>query len=231
MNAERWEALVHRHAALAVERQLALADRLGDFEWEVDFDAGTFSAGNEGQAPAMLFGMQVIATHLDSTNHWCWAWADVPEATRTFPAAVTRAARALRALGVVEELDLLTTPVLELDEDARVRLALVAAGASKALAFFRVPVPGGSVYVLLEGEVEEPALHVVHHVAERFPKVLEHVSMVDERVGFVHYLRSHGLRVREEPGAVVGLGPAGERLRARFDPSSRFVGVDLDLLA
>ncbi|RZJ94684.1 MAG: hypothetical protein EOO60_02490 [Hymenobacter sp.] len=149
--------LYTRHAALSLEKQLALGHVIGTRNFAFDADAGTLSFGND-----LHFPMQLLGTVSRQSNTWLWAWAS-PQPPSP---ALLQAARQVRTLGEhleVEELaeesvDLVTLAIAELeaaDPDFAPEpldghyLAMLATGVCQASAYYGADYGRGIAYVLL----------------------------------------------------------------------------------
>jgi hypothetical protein len=220
-----------RHAALALEKQLALGRIIGTRSFSFDADAGTLSFG-EG----LKFPMQLLGTVSRQSNTWRWAWAKAQPARP----ALLQAAHQLHALGerlaidelVEEEFDLITPTVAEiaLAEDPEFAptpldghyLAMLAAGVCQASAYYGADYGTGIAYVLLpqvpavEAQVSaEPA-----KMASVFTKLLQLPHVFDHRAAFAYYLQAKGYSLKQD-GAQVQGQKNGRQLIATFDATTR----------
>lgn len=200
--------LYARHAALSLEKQLALGHVIGTRSFAFDADAGTLSFGD-----GLQFPMQVLGTVSRQSNSWLWAWAS----PQPVSPALLRAAHQLRTLGQrlgLEELeeegfDLVTPAVAGLaaasgpdyapDPLDGHYLAMLAAGVCQASAYYGADYGRGIAYVLLpqvpaiEARLsDEPA-----RMAAVFTQLLRLPYVLDHRVALGTYLQQKGYAVAE----------------------------------
>ncbi len=195
--------LLHVHAAAAFDRQLRLADHVGEAEWELDLEAGrlVYAAPHRPSFRVHVLGLEAPG------EGWLWAWH---ASARRWPDSLLESAHRMRALGEETHALPLTTPRLPEGEVDGLALAMVASGACRASGFFRCDVPSGVLYCLLA----EPALPPLEQLPawrarDVFPQVLECVSLQHPALAFLSYLRALGLRTEQHGSLVRGTGPAG----------------------
>lgn len=208
-----FDQLFAQHAATAFARQLALADLIGDRDWQLDITAGKATFGDDLQFPIQLLGTE---SELDGT--WLWAWAN--EASG-LPPQVLQLAAAMRAFGSEHEVAELTEPTFPLDRMDGTRLALLASGLT-GRGYYRGPYDGGAVFFHLENVPETPvrperALTVLAQIIQAFP--------VDHHTLVVAFLTQQGWRVGDEPALVTGRHPDGSDLRITFDELGRIADM------
>ncbi|WP_376768412.1 DUF6882 domain-containing protein [Paenibacillus planticolens] len=54
---------------MALEKQLAINDSIGNLDWNVDMSAGTATFGNE-----LTFPIQMLGSVSHQSNTWLWAY-------------------------------------------------------------------------------------------------------------------------------------------------------------
>lgn len=65
------QELLERYGGIALEKQLAISDRIAELDWNVDMSAGTATFGNDLTLPIQMLGS---VSH--QSNTWLWAWAN-----------------------------------------------------------------------------------------------------------------------------------------------------------
>jgi hypothetical protein len=205
-----FEQLYAKYFGAALARQHALADLIGDNDWNLSLDTGTLSFG-----PDLAFPAQLLGTESEHSGTWLWAWAN----ERIEPApGMLDAALKLRAYGERHNVPELTTPHQTLDDVDGFKLAMVGVGLCGADACYRGPYDGGAVLVLMTGTPLAGPL--------RTPK-LRRMSIITEisRVGFANpkaaiqaYLEQEGEPVKSHPNDAFEI-PGGPTLR--FDAQGR----------
>ena len=82
-----FEQLLADHAVAALDRQLHLADVIGDRRWAVDLKAGTLTFGDD-----LPFRAQLLGTQSDETDTFSRAWDHPSRPAHTNLAETVRAA-------------------------------------------------------------------------------------------------------------------------------------------
>ncbi|GAA4588128.1 hypothetical protein BJY16_008456 [Actinoplanes octamycinicus] len=201
--------LLTQYVATAHARQLALADLIGERDWQLDLTAGQVTFGDDLSFPIQLLGTE---SHLDGT--WLWAWANEQSG---LPRQLLALSSWMREFGVRQGVTELTDATFPLDRADGHRLALVASGLT-GRCYYRGPYDGGAVFFHLEGVPDQPvaperAFTVVNQVLMGYP--VEHRAMVTA------FLSQQGWRVASEDGLVTGVHPSGSEMRVEFDGQGR----------
>jgi len=218
-------------AAIALERQLALGEVLGDgYDWTFDLQAGllAFSDGALG-ARTRSFSAQVLGTESEQSQSWLWAWAN---AQSGIPAAYTALSRKLREYGEREMVPELVRPTISLSEASGHAICSVASGLTSSSFYFRGPYDGGAVYLLVKdpgyrAPQTDPLVRIPHVLTELFHG--SELPVVNHERTVIDYLTYHRAEVaRREEGsgtAVRGVLPSGH-VMARFDARRRLISVE-----
>jgi len=215
----KFEAAFLRHAALSLEKQLALQDVIGERNWNFDMGLRQLRFEKKGVFGKPLdFDVQILGSVSESDASWLWSWANP-----SVDEKLTRASLFLREKGELEEFG---TPELSLDleEADDSRLVMTSVGVLATLfgcdAYYRGPYEGGAAFFLLR----DPRLHLkapdAVHIATVFPQLLSGLSISDHRAALLGYLDTRGLEANiegEQVRALVGTSS----LVADFDDSNR----------
>lgn len=205
--------LLTQHAATALARQLALADLIGERDWQVDLGAGEVTFGGEMSFPIQLLGTE---SHGDGT--WLWAWANTQSGLPPQLLALVSAVREFGTRNGVAELTDATFPLSRADGH---QLALIASGLT-GRCYYRGPYEGGALFFHLENVPDEPvaperAFTVVNQVIMAFP--------VDHRAMVTAFLQQQGWRVESGEDLVTGVHPGGTEMRVTFDELGRIADL------
>ncbi|WP_229075610.1 DUF6882 domain-containing protein [Actinoplanes sp. DH11] len=211
-----FDELFAQHVATAYGRQLALADLIGERDWQLDLTEGVATFGGELRYPIQLLG-----TESHSTETWLWAWANTGS---NLPAPLVHLSEWMREYGRQTGVAELTEASFPLDRADGARLALIASGLT-GRCYYRGPYDGGAVFFHLEGlppEVTAPvsperAFLVLGQVIQTFP--------VDHRSVLRAFLHQQGWSVEESPELVVGRHPGGSEMRVDLDEQGRISRV------
>ena len=236
--------LYTQHAALSLEKQLALGEVIGDRDFSFDADVGVMRFG-----PDLAFPMQVLGSVSRQSSTWLWAWASA----QPLPPALLQAAHQLKALGqrdgidelVEEEFDIVPPPapvesLLHLhqqltsagDDEGPLDghyMALLAAGVCQADAYYGADYGRGIAYVLLP-RVPAAADHLSDEPARMaavFAQLLLLPYPLDHRAAFAAYVQQKGYTA-EQNGRQVRGTKAEHQLVATFDHTGRLSALEAD---
>src|SRR3954471_16804331 len=85
------QRLFERHVASSFDKQMHLAELIGESPWSFDPIRGTLSFG-----PTTAWKVQVLGSVSARTGLWRWSWADKPGRT---PQGLLKVSNAVRRLG------------------------------------------------------------------------------------------------------------------------------------
>lgn len=210
-----FQAFFEDHAAASLEKQLALADLIGEAGWQLDLALGTISFG-----ATLSFPVQILGSESQYSNTWLWAWANTQS---NLPAAQVQAARRIRDLGLREHIDEFTEASVSLEQLTGHQIALVATGIIGADAYYRGPYAGGAIFVLLEAPIVRQ--HVdgsTLHLIKVFNQLISLFPM-DHRRALKAYLRHRRYTPVETAVGIEAVGVDGAVIRASFDSHGRLV--------
>jgi hypothetical protein len=212
-----FEDLLERYAAVAFEKQRALADLLGEHNWQVDIPTGqmTFSRADSSR---VVCDVQLLGTESYESNTWLWAWANTQS---NLPAQVLVRAEELRGLGGQQGLEVLTTPSIDLEGRNAHELAMIASGLCNADAYYRGDYGAGALYCLLtlpQLRLRPPVSAL--EITMVMTQLIAGISLNHRRT-FLHYLNAKGLHAEESSGAVRATLPSGGTVNATFDDLGR----------
>jgi hypothetical protein len=208
-----FDELFAQHVATAYARQLALADLIGERDWQLDLTEGVAVFGDDLRYPVQLLGTE---SHADGS--WLWAWAN---SASNLPHQLVHLSEWMRDFGERSGVAELTEPSFPLDRADGARLALIASGLT-GRCYYRGPYDGGAVFFHLEdlpAEIVAPvsperAFLVLGQVIQAFP--------VDHRATLLAFLTQQGWSIVDDSAAmVVGRHPGGSEMRVEFDEQGR----------
>ena len=204
-----------QHTVFAFDRQLLLAELLGDLDWSYDRESAVLSFGTK-----FRFAAEILGTESEEGQTWLWAWANDAS---NIPTAQQGAALKLKAISEAQGIAELTEPALPLECIDGHALASIAVGEGLGKAYYRGPYPGGAVFLLitdtaLQWQVEQPLLRIL----SVFPQALSEIELPDHRQAFLDYVRHYNLQPQMDGPSLV-LRHAGECLHAMFDAHGRLI--------
>ncbi|MEU8071636.1 MULTISPECIES: DUF6882 domain-containing protein [unclassified Micromonospora] len=207
-----FDRLFAEHVGTGLARQLALADLLGERDWQLDVPDGTVTFGND-----LRYRVQLLGTESHDDGTWLWAWAN--EASN-LPPALLHLAGWLREYGHRQQVAELTEPTFPLRRADGHRLALLASGLT-GRCYYRGPYDGGAVFFHLD---DAPPQITAPVRPERVPTVLAQVLQsfpVEHRVTVEAFLHQQGWRLDRAPMSVTAQSQDGSVLRVDFDAMGR----------
>ncbi len=216
MDIESELPLLETHVPFAFDRQLLLADLIGDLDWAYDLQTGLLSFGDQ-----ISFEADVIGTESDETSTWLWAWANKES---NIPSEQQSASLKLKALGTEHGIAELTEPIIPLEHADGHAFATIAVGEGFGQAYYRGPYEGGAVFLLITDEklywqVEEP----LQRILTVFPQIISNLEIANHQTALKGYLMPYGFDVEEEERCLRVREKDKEVLYANFDELDRLL--------
>ena len=217
------EELWLEHAVAAFDRQLQLAEWLGEHDWQWESHSGQLLLRRYAQPDEVVrWATQALGSESHMAETWLWIWAnDLAE----LPDEVLHAAHQLRALGDERGIPEFTQGEFSLIEADGHVLSLVACGLLSSDAYYRGPYVGGAGFVLINAADFPSAPTDSTRVPGVFRAALSALPIPDHRRAFVAYLRHLGWTSEENSAAIIGRSNDWE-IEARFDESSRLLALN-----
>ncbi|MEO1591938.1 MAG: DUF6882 domain-containing protein [Cyanobacteria bacterium J06632_22] len=195
----KFKFLLSRYAGIALAKQLALGDLLGQHSWAVDLTAGTVTFN-----PGGTFPLQILGTEATGDATWLWAWAN---AASQLPSQLLQACRQLQQLGGERNIPELCDRSFPLTVADGHMLASIASGPNANCCYYRGPYDGGALYFLvsdLPDSVLAPAalprvLTAITQTLAQFD--VDHLEMVQSFLtvqGFVLQQDNNTLRAQRQ---------------------------------
>jgi hypothetical protein len=236
--------LYSQHAALSLEKQLALGEIIGNRDFSFDATAGQLGFGDD-----LAFPMQVLGSVSRQSSTWLWAWAS----PQPLPEPLLQAAEQLKAVGKAqgigelyeEGFDIISPPApVESLLDMHQRLtnvghaqepldghliAMLAAGVCQADAYYGADYGRGIAYVLLP-QVPGTEAHrsdAPAAMAAIFAELLQLPYLLDHRAAFGAYVQQKGY-VAEANGRQVRGIKGHQVITATFDSANRLTALEAD---
>eukprot|EP01116_Phalansterium_solitarium_P016011 TRINITY_DN3616_c0_g3_i1.p1 TRINITY_DN3616_c0_g3~~TRINITY_DN3616_c0_g3_i1.p1 ORF type:complete len:224 (-),score=47.93 TRINITY_DN3616_c0_g3_i1:232-903(-) len=209
-----FQELLDDHAIAAFDRQLHLADLIGDRPWDADIDAGTISFGND-----LVYHADVLGTQSDVSQTFIWAWDHPIRPPHKELAERVRAAG--ERLGVAE---LVQRQVEVTNRVNGHTLAMVAVGLADANAYYRCPYDQGAAFLLIRDDKfpkpvpQHPLLHATSVISQAIMQV-----DLNHRRAIKAYALTAGLEVEEDGPDSLALRHGHEQAVATFDNRGRLM--------
>lgn len=207
------------HIPFAFDRQMLLADLIGDLPWAYDLQTGILSFGGDYQWKA-----EVLGTESEETATWLWAWAN--EASN-IAADQQAASLKLKALGEEHGIVELTERMIPLEHADGHAFASIAVGEGLGKAYYRGQYEGGAAFLLitdddLQFQVNEP----LQRILTVFPQVISAWELPNHRKALRGYLQHYGIEPEDQDGALLLQEDGEVVLRAEFDEHGRLTKME-----
>lgn len=211
--------LFHRHVAFSFDKQLQLADLIGDRNWSFNKPTGLLSFGDRYQ-----WRVQTLGTEAYDRNTWLWSWANLGS---NIPSAQLEASLAMKILGEDQAITEFTTPELPLGEINGHMLSLIASGVFEANGYYRGPYTGGAAFFLIKDE-NFPKRDVLPlaRIVSVFPQAISAMEIKNHKLAFLGYVEDYGLVAEEKRNGVVVKEDGSPVLRASFDEQNRLTKLE-----
>lgn len=219
--------LLTQHASLvaaSLDKQLYLAELVGEEDWYLDLATGVLSFGDR-----FAWHAQLLGTEAEETQTWLWAWAN--EASNV-PPSLLQAALQMKAVGEEQQIPELTTPMFSLDGIDGHFLAMIASGVCQANAYYRCPYDGGAAFLLIQDEnFPEYNESPLQRIASVFPQAIATIDIPNHKLAFGGYLEHYGLVGEVEGDTLIVKDNSEAVLTAAFDDQDRLTKLDAAILA
>lgn len=208
-----FQSLFSLYAGASFDRQLALAELIGERGWGMNLNEGVIRFGED-----LAFGVQLLGSENDAGN-WLWAWANTQS---DLPPELLQAVAELRQLGREESVDELTTAQFDLPEgrDGH-HLAMVAGGILGCSPYYRAPYSGGALYFLVEvNPCDLEAARPLVTIPSTISQVISSFDL-DHRAMVRGLLESRGFEVADSETGVRAQHGEGHEVTVDFDSEGR----------
>ena len=216
--------LLAAHGAASWDRQLCLAELIGNGNWNLDVQRGEITFGGRQTYP-----VQILGSESEGGGTWLWAWAN---AASGLPERVTAASRQLQEYGRQSQVPEFVAPELSLEAVNGHLLSTIASGICQADAYYRGPYDGGAVFLLLTApETRRFADPTPTHFIRVFTEFIMNFAC-PHRPALLAYAQYKGYGCEEAAdGSMVCTSPSGDALTATLDGEGRLVNFAATLTA
>jgi hypothetical protein len=213
--------LLEQHAGLAVEKQRALSQLLGQHHWNVNIPEGKLSFTLQS-GETIACDIQLIGTESFESQTWLWAWANKQS---HLPLKLLRGVMELQEFGVVSAMEPLTRDTTELSEIPAQVFAIVAAGFTDADAYYRGDYGSGALYCALRlPELRERPATTNLEIIGVMTELISAVELNHRRT-LLNYVKAKSWRVFNEERTITAQASDGSRVVAHFDELDRITSL------
>lgn len=213
------QELFTKHAVSSFEKQLRLADVVGEESWGFDKASGTLRFGD-----SIEYRVQILGTESHGTETWLWAWAN--EASNIPPAHLAAANR-LRAYGEEQGIAELTTAMVSLDTLDGHTAGMIASGVADGNAYYRCPYDKGAMFVLITDSLTDPPIEAdVIRTTRAIAETFSIFEIANQRQATLAYLRQREIEVQDEGPTVRAISEGATLFTAKFDELNRLTSIE-----
>lgn len=218
MTEEIWASRI----ASACDKQFHLQDLVGQLTGNLSIASGLLSF-DEGYR----WQVQFLGIESYSAGIWMWPWGGT--SNRVSP-ELLHACCTMKTFGQQRDIPELIQPEVPLACIDGQSLSLLAVDVCQANGYYRCPLDGGNLFVLIKDEkfpkCPDPPLR---RIATIFPQVLTSFDISDHKLALTGYLDHYGLGY-ERDGEKLLVKDHGEVvLAATFDDQNRLTALEVEL--
>ena len=211
-NAKNEQELLERYACIALEKQNALAEVIGDNDWNVDMGLGEISFGAD-----LHFPIQVLGTISHSAQSWLWDWANTRSGLS--PEIIAQSLQ-LKAYGEANGIALLSNDSFDFSSEELHLMGIIASGMFDASGYYIADYGQGAMVVTIKSELIDRQRKNDHlTILTLFPQVISQYEL-NHRLALKHYLEAKGYSITESDESLSG-SRDGNTIEASFDKLSR----------
>lgn len=208
------QELIERYGGIALDKQLAFGEAIGNNNWNVDMTQGTISFGED-----LTFPVQVLGTISHSSQTWLWAWANPKSGLSE---NVTRQALQLKKYGEDNEIDFLRQDTFDFSRNDLHLIGLIACGMFNSSGYYIADYGQGAMLATIKSDKVDKARREDHHrILTVFPKLISQFD-INHKIALSNYLTFRGYSVTDEGIKLTGIRK-GNTITAQFDQQSRLV--------
>ena len=212
-------SLFSYHALVSFDKQLHLANLVGDFDWQFDLQSGVLSFADH-----FHWSAQVLGTESDVSGTWLWSWANEQSGISE---CLIESSRVLKAFGERHKIPELTEPEVSVKRIDSHMLSLISSGICRANAYYRGPFDGGAAFLLIQDELfphnAEPPLA---RIATVCPQAISTLGIPNQRLAFLSFLAFHEIQCEIRGNVVTVEEQRKPKLFAEFDEQNRLTKLE-----
>lgn len=211
------EALIEVYGGIALEKQDALGELIGELPWNLDMDTREIRFGDE-----LAFSFQILGSFSHSSETWLWGWGNTQSG---LPQNLLDHALRLKAYGEKNQIGLFTDETFSASQNDLHLIGLIASGMFKSFGYYLADYGAGTLCITLEsGKPVESVNNDGLRIVTLFPQLISLFEM-NHKAALKNYLLAKGYHIQEgENTLTASLGD--NSLRAEFDDASRLTSLN-----
>jgi uncharacterized protein YbaR (Trm112 family) len=208
------QELFERYSGVALEKQLAISDSIGNLDWNVDMSSGTATFGKH-----LTFPIQMLGSVSHQSNTWLWAWAN--SQAQISSDSLTQAFQ-LKAYGIKNNIPELIEEKISATNNEGHLIASIASGMFKNRFYYAGNYGAGTAFFTID--VTEDLMEQPESVLTVFPQLIMTFEL-NHRKALTFYLIDKGFKVFESNDSLTGVS-AKLTVTAHFDELNRMNNLE-----
>lgn len=200
------QQLFERYSGAAMEKQIAIADLIGDLDWNVDMSEGTATFGDN-----LTFPIQMLGSVSHQSQTWLWAWANTQA---QISSNSLRHAVQLKAYGTNHHNLELTEEMIDASVNDGHKIASIASGMFRSRFYYAGNYGAGTAFFTID-VTEDDLMERPESVLTVFPQLISAFEL-NHRKALMYYLKDKGFKVTETDDSLTGVS-AKITITAHFD--------------
>lgn len=211
------QELIERFGGYGLDKQLDLAEVIGNNNWNVDMTKGEISFG-----ATLVFPIQVLGTVSHSSKTWLWAWANTKSGLSE---SITKQALQLKKYGEENAIDLLRNSEFDATKNDLHLIGLIASGMFHSSGYYIADYGQGAMLVTIKSDKVDKIRKDNHHrILTVFPQFISQFEM-NHNQALTNYLTDKGYHISED-GAKLRATKNGQTITAEFDDQWRLTKLN-----
>lgn len=202
------QELIERYGGIAFDKQIDVAEIIGENSWSLDMINCEISFGNN-----LVIPFQVLGSFSRSSKSWLWAWANAKAEMATD--SLSHALK-LKKYGEDNNIDFLKVDHFEASNIDLHLIGLTASGMMKSSGYYIADYGKGAMVFTLKSEViDEIAKNEHERVLSVFPQLISDFD-INHKTALKYYLEEKGYKVSIDKCKITG-EKGSNQITAEFD--------------
>ncbi|KQS35836.1 DUF6882 domain-containing protein [Pedobacter sp. Leaf194] len=202
------QQLIERFGGIAFDKQLDVAELIGDNSWSIDMISCEINFGEE-----LVIPFQILGSYSRSAESWEWAWAN--KQAQMAGDALGHAFK-LKNYGEVNDIDFLKTEHFEMSNIDLHLIGLAASGIMKASGYYIADYgKGAMVFTLNDIVIKKADNNETGRIVDVFKQLISDFD-INHKLAFKFYLEEKGYQTTVNKYSVIGIKGLN-KITAEFD--------------
>ncbi|WP_316832141.1 DUF6882 domain-containing protein [Pedobacter aquatilis] len=202
------QELIERFGGIAFDKQLDVAQIIGDNSWSLDMVNCEINFGDD-----LVFPFQILGSYSRSSQSWLWAWANTQAEMANDS---LEHAFKLKKYGEENNIDFLKIDHFEASNIDLHLIGLTASGMMNASGYYIADYgKGAMVFTLKSDAIEKISKNKHERILSVFPQLISDFD-VDHKLALKYYLEAKGYFTKVERHKITGI-KGYNKITAEFD--------------